>query len=214
MEVLMKGDQILIVEGGSEDLTYQDALFLQKQFPLTVKVLNQDRFGKFDAVIKGINHAIHNTVMVWDADATVNFHQNIEIYQVSNIPEALVTGDRLRGKRDKGAMRIANFFGNWAFALVWAPYLKSKPIDLLCGSKKFPKKLVEKSPEWLKQLDPYGDFTMFEMARKMELPIISIPVHYHSRSHGKTNIRRWQGGLNLLRISLLIFYRSRFKAKW
>jgi glycosyltransferase involved in cell wall biosynthesis len=211
--IIQPGDEVIIVEGGSSDSTYAEAIQLETQFPGQVKTLKQLGKGKFDAVIRGVNESNLPIVMIWDADATVNFDQNRQIYLHPESGNRLITGDRLRGKRDKGAMQFPNLLGNWAFAVVWSGILRQRPMDLLCGTKKFPKHLITNSPDWLLKLDPYGDFSIFAMSKHHGLEITSVPVHYHSRSFGKTNIHRWKGGLELLKITLMILLKLRFSKK-
>jgi glycosyltransferase involved in cell wall biosynthesis len=207
IKIIKPNDEVIIIEGGSSDLTYEEALGLEMRFPRIVRTYKQTGKGKFDAVLLGIKKINMPIVMIWDADATVNFDQNHEIYLRPHGEAQLITGDRLRGKRDKGAMRFPNFLGNWAFAFLWSLILKQRPIDLLCGTKKFPRSLILEAPKWLLELDPYGDFSIFIMAKHLGVEIISIPVHYHSRSYGKTNIHRWRGGVELLSITLMIVFR-------
>ena len=209
MAIIKSGDEVIIIEGGSSDSTYDEAVDLEKRFPGKVRTFKQTGKGKFDAVLLGIEQTIFPVIMIWDADATVNFNQNHEIYLLPYGESQLITGDRLRGNRDKGAMRFANLMGNWAFALVWSGILRRSPIDLLCGTKKFPRSLITEAPNWLLELDPYGDFAIFAMAAQRKTPITSLPVVYHSRSYGKTNIHRWRGGMELLIITLVIIIRFR-----
>jgi len=211
MKIIQDGDEVIIIEGGSSDSTYEEAMILEKKFQKKVRTFKQLGSGKFNAVLHGIRESNLSNVMIWDADATVNFDQNHQIYLHPDGENKLITGDRLRGKRDKGSMQFANFLGNWAFAILWAGILKTRPIDLLCGTKKFPRELILDAPSWLLQLDPYGDFSIFAMAKKKKLAIISLPVHYHSRSYGKTNIHRWSGGLELLKITLMILIKLKSK---
>jgi glycosyltransferase involved in cell wall biosynthesis len=214
MRIIKSGDEVIIIEGGSSDSTYDEAIELEKRFPGKVRTFKQTGRGKFDAVLLGIDQTTLPIIMIWDADATVNFDQNHEIYLLPHGESQLITGDRLRGTRDKGAMRFANFLGNWAFALLWSVILRRSPIDLLCGTKKFPRRLITDAPNWLLNLDPYGDFAIFALAAQNAKVISSLPVHYHSRSHGKTNIHRWRGGLALLRISIVIILKLRNRRYW
>jgi glycosyltransferase involved in cell wall biosynthesis len=210
--IIKPNDEVIIIEGGSSDSTYEEALTLEERFPNKVRTFKQSGKGKFDAVLLGIKETNIPTVMIWDADATVNFDQNHKIYLLPGGKNQLITGDRLRGNRDQGAMRFANLIGNWAFALVWAGILRRSPIDLLCGTKKFPRYLITEAPAWLLELDPYGDFAIFAMAAKKKVPIMSLPVNYHSRSHGKTNIHRWRGGVKLLIITVVIVIRLNLRS--
>ena len=209
--ILKIGDEVIIIEGGSSDSTYEDALGLQAKFPTQVRTFKQQGVGKFNAVLVGVHESNLPIVMIWDADATVNFEQNHQIYLHPNGATQVITGDRLWGKRDKGAMRFANFLGNWAFAITWSGILNQRPIDLLCGTKKFPRNLITDAPTWMLDLDPFGDFSILAMAREKRIKISSLPVHYHSRSYGKTNIHRWRDGIELLKITIIIFIKLKFK---
>ena len=213
MGILKLGDEIIIVEGGSSDTTYEEALALERQFPGQVRTFKQQGMGKFNAVLLGIQKSNLPIVMIWDADATVNFEQNHQIYLYPHGGTQMITGDRLRGKRDKGSMQLANLIGNWAFAIIWSGILRQRPIDLLCGTKKFPRHLITEAPPWLLEIDPYGDFSIFAMARRKEIEISSLPVHYHSRSYGKTNIHRWRGGIELLKVTLMILIKFKMESK-
>ena len=215
VEVLEENDEIIIIEGGSTDNTYEVATGLHSQYP-QVSVVKQKGIGKFNAVLNGVETTNCENVMVWDADATVNFDQNVMIYSAErgDVAKTIILGDRLRGHREKKAMRPINFLGNWAFAIFWSPILKRKPIDLLCGSKKFPREVLTRAPDWLIQLDPYGDFTMVIVSKQLGYDITSIPVLYHARTYGHTNIHRWSGGITLLKVSLGIIYRLIRKDFW
>ena len=216
VEVLQENDEIVIIEGGSTDNTYDVATKLHLQYS-QVSIVKQTGTGKFNAVLNGVETTNCETVMVWDADATVNFDQNIKIYSAGredDAAKALILGDRLRGHRERKAMRPINLLGNWAFAILWSPILMRKPIDLLCGSKKFPREVLNKAPNWLLQLDPYGDFTMIIVSKQLGYEITSIPVLYHARTYGHTNIHRWSGGITLLKVSLGIIFRLVRKDFW
>ena len=142
--------------------------------------------------------------MIWDADGTVSFADNMKILQYHDSDPYLLTGDRLKGEREKGAMQFSNFIGNWFFAVIWGLILGRKPLDTLCGTKKFPTSLIEGSPKWLISKDPYGDFSIFAMSKIKNISVRSITVDYSARKYGKTNIKRWSGGFQLLKLVITI----------
>ena len=57
--------------------------------------------------------------------------------------------------------------------------------------------------------DPFGDFDLLFGAAKLKLKILEIPVRYHKRQYGETNISRWHHGILLLK--MLIFAAGRIK---
>lgn len=192
-------DSMIIVEGGSTDSTWNvvSQFAFDKQNTMAIQ---QNGTGKFDAVLTGIKMAKADYVMIWDADGTVSFSDNLIIYEYLEEGFFLITGDRLRGEREKGAMQFMNLLGNWAFAIVWGFLLNRSPLDSLCGTKKFPSRMMEECPKWLLRDDPYGDFAILGTAKQMKIKVNSIPVRYSARKYGKTNIYRWSGGIKLLRI--------------
>ena len=193
--------EIVIVEGGSHDNTWEVAQEIIALNSTKVKLVRQENKGKFDAVLKGSHYCSNDFLIIWDADGTVPLTdtQNLISYAIRN--QEPVMGDRLRGIIHPGAMRPAN----WFFAILWAPILGTKPADLLCGTKIIPRKILVEMPNWLVDIDPYGDFAMIFNARLNNYPITSIPVNYTARSYGATNISRWSGGLRLLEISVRVY---------
>jgi glycosyltransferase involved in cell wall biosynthesis len=196
-------DEIIVVEGGSIDETWEVVTAFKRNNP-QVTTIQQSGVGKFDAVMAGIKISKKDYIMIWDADGTVSFSDNMKILKYQNSEPYLLTGDRLKGKREKGAMQFSNFIGNWFFAVVWGFVLGRKPLDTLCGTKKFPSSLIEGSPDWLISGDPYGDFTILAMSKIKKFSVHSIPVDYSARKYGKTNIKRWSGGFQLLNLVIKV----------
>ena len=143
--------------------------------------------------------------MIWDADGTVSLSDTKKIIDLSLLSGNPVIGDRLRGKIAKDAMQIANWFGNWFFALLWSPIIRSKPTDMLCGTKIFPSYVFKNLPDWLRKHDPYGDFALVAFARTKGLKVLSCIVDYNARSYGVTNINRWSGALQLLETTIKVY---------
>jgi len=204
MGILAPGDKVIIIEGGSSDGTWEVAVELKNKYHGDIILLKQSSTGKFNAVQEGLESSDCIMSMIWDADATVDFEANKEIYETNLAKQSLVMGDRLRGTRERGAIRPLNLIGNWFFAILWIWILHRRPIDLLCGTKKFPTNLLTKASPKILDCDPYGDFSIIATAKKEGLAILSIPVSYKARSYGTTNIQRWSGGITLLKLTIKI----------
>jgi glycosyltransferase involved in cell wall biosynthesis len=194
-------NQIVIVEGNSSDNTWQAAKNLESQFEGLVLTLKQTGKNKFNAVLCGIDAAINDHIMIWDADNTVLLGNQIELMDLAEKePMYLWTGNRLRGTRENGAMRFFNRIGNHLFSIAWIPFTGKHKIDTLCGSKIFPKSLLENCPRSVLDNDPFGDFSILAAAYKSNTPVRSLPVKYLARTYGNTNIHRWRHGVQLLYI--------------
>ncbi len=199
--------EVIIVEGGSNDDTWEVALKIASSNSKKVKAFQQRGKGKFNAVMEGALKSQSDLILIWDADGTVPVEDTIKIIESGIRTGNPTMGNRLRGSMEKGAMQPANWLGNWAFAIVWAPLLKAAPKDMLCGTKLFPKVIFSEMPKWLIHADPYGDFALVGHARMRNLKIDSITVDYKARTYGATNIRRWSGGVKLLAATIRIYSR-------
>lgn len=196
---------IILVEGGSTDDTYVVAKEIATLDPKRIRALKQSGKGKFDAVLEGAAICRESLIIIWDADGTVPLQATKEVINRALETNNPCMGDRLRGVIEAGAMQRANWIGNWVFAILWSPILKSKPRDMLCGTKVFPRIVFEEIPDWLVAKDPYGDFALVATARSLGYRIESVVVDYRARTYGETNIHRWSGGLHLLRATLATY---------
>lgn len=192
-------NQIVIAEGNSSDNTWAVAKELENLYQGLVLALKQTGKNKFNAVLCGIEVAVNDHIMIWDADNTVLIANQIELMRLAEKePTFLWTGNRLRGTREYGAMRPFNLIGNHLFSIAWIPFTGRIKIDTLCGSKIFPKSLLEHCPSSVLDNDPFGDFSILAAAHKSRTPVKSMPVKYLARTYGDTNIHRWRHGFQLL----------------
>jgi glycosyltransferase involved in cell wall biosynthesis len=197
--------EIIIVEGGSIDRTYEEAIRISLKHPDKIKVVKQVDNGKFNAVMLGVTFVQKELVLIWDADGTVPIGDVKKIIDEALKSGQTVMGDRLRGNMEHGAMQFFNFLGNWAFAIAWIPILKQRPVDMLCGTKIVKTEIFNRIPKWLLKNDPYGDFSLIATAKHFDFSIKSIPVDYLARRYGNSNISRWSGGCKLLVTTVLIY---------
>lgn len=206
-EILSVGviNEIILIEGGSTDETWRICQLLEQENKTRIKAIQQSGTGKFNAVLEGSRICTSDLILIWDADGTVAKTDVLKVINLSAETGFPVIGNRLTGKMEKKAMRRANKIGNWIFAIIWSPLLRQKPIDLLCGTKIFPKEVLTSLPKWLQKMDPYGDFALIAYSRKLKMKIKSQQVDYFARKYGSTNIARWRGGAKLAFCTLVIY---------
>ena len=80
-----------------------------------------------------------------------------------------------------------------------------KLIDLFCGTKIFPKSLIQEFDQKLKSIDNYGDLTLIFAANSTGMNIVSKPVEYLARAYGTTNMMRWATARRFLKITFLAY---------
>jgi glycosyltransferase involved in cell wall biosynthesis len=198
--------EIIVVEGNSTDKTHQIAKQYLNQIDSTVScsLFKQRNKGKWDAVTLGIKKSSHDFISIWDADLTVSPEEQKMIHEIflDSIQvddNVFATGNRM-SNREPGAMRFFNVLGNYFFGYLWNYTARGQINDSLCGSKIFKKSNLDFLPQEIKNLDPYGDFSIIASEILSNSRTISVPVIYRARTYGQTNIARWRGGLELLRI--------------
>jgi glycosyltransferase involved in cell wall biosynthesis len=202
--------QVLVVDGSSTDDTYSLAektiTSIKQNNLIEISLFPQLGKGKWDAVLLGVTKSINNYVSIWDADLSVSFSEQTQIHERfltyfrKNNKPCLAMGERM-SKREPGAMKILNYFGNLFFAKLWTFITKKKIPDMLCGSKIFPVFTLENVPSFIMEMDPYGDFTIILGSVLSELSLEIQTLTYRARVYGQTNILRWSGAWQLLNVS-------------
>ena len=199
--------EIIFVEGGSHDGTWDEILRVIKKYPDKKCIaLQQNGKGKGDAVRKGFAHAQGDILMILDGDLTVPPEELPKFFEalVSGKGE-FINGSRLVYGMERGAMRFLNIFANYCFGLGFSWLLGQRIKDTLCGTKVLFKKDYERIARergFLGFEDPFGDFDLLFGAAKLNLKIIDMPISYKNRTYGKSNIRRFLHGWYLLRMWL------------
>ena len=205
--------ELLFVEGGSEDDTYNVIERAITNAKLPCKLFRQPGSGKGDAVRTGFENASGDILMILDADLSVAPEDLVRFYHalVSNKGE-FINGVRLVYPMEEQAMRFFNLVGNKFFSLAFS-WLLGQPIkDTLCGTKvlwRSDYQNIVANRTYFGTFDPFGDFDLLFGAAKQNRKIIDLPVRYHARTYGDTNISRWRHGLLLLR--MVSFAARKFK---
>ena len=114
-----------------------------------------------------------------------------------------------------GAMKFANFIGNYIFANLFSLLFKKKITDTLCGTKIFYKsdwfKIKINTSKWGTK-DLWGDFDLLIGAYKNNLKIIEVPVTYYERKENETKMTSLiSNTLRMLFIVIYSYYKLRLK---
>jgi SAM-dependent methyltransferase len=207
--------EILFVEGHSTDTTAESIQREIKAHPeRNCQFFVQTGKGKGDAVRLGFAKAKGEILMILDADISVPPEDLVRFYSalVSGAGE-FINGVRLVYPMEKQAMRFANLIGNKFFSLVFS-WLLGQPVkDTLCGTKVLWRRdyeCIAANRAVFGDFDPFGDFDLLFGAARLNLKIIDLPIRYHERTYGTTNISRWKNGLTLLHMSAFAAKKLKF----
>jgi 2-polyprenyl-3-methyl-5-hydroxy-6-metoxy-1,4-benzoquinol methylase len=209
------GTELVFVEGGSEDKTYETIEQMIQRYPdKNCKLYRQVGEGKGDAVRLGFEKAKGDILMILDADLTVPPEDLPRFFKaIASGKGEFINGVRLVYPLEDEAMRFFNILGNKFFSLAFS-WLLGQPIkDTLCGTKVLWKSdyvQVAKNRAYFGDFDPFGDFDLLFGAAKLNLKISEIPIRYRSRTYGTTNISRWRHGWLLLKMVVFAARRLKF----
>jgi SAM-dependent methyltransferase len=207
--------EFIFVEGHSHDGTLKECERVRNDYPeKDISVFVQDGKGKGDAVRKGFSQAKNDVLMILDADLTVPPEDLPKFFNaITSGKGEFINGSRLVYQMEKEAMRFLNLLGNKFFGRAFT-YLLEQPLrDTLCGTKVLWKEDYEKilaGRVYFGDFDPFGDFDLLFGASKLNLKIIEIPIRYHERTYGRTQISRFRHGLLLLKMTIFAIKKIKF----
>jgi SAM-dependent methyltransferase len=216
LPVMGKHTEIIFVEGNSTDTTLNEIKRVCKKYSkkIDVKYTVQDGKGKGDAVRKGFSIAKGEILMILDADLTVPPEDLPKFYNViASGKGEYINGSRLVYPMEEGAMQLLNIIGNKFFSMMFTWILDQRLKDTLCGTKVLTKKnweIIGRNRSYFGDFDPFGDFDMIFGSAKMNLKIIEIPIRYHAREYGDTNISRFRHGWLLLKMTFFALHKIKF----
>lgn len=203
--------ELIFVEGHSRDDSWKE---LQKLKGENIRILKQKGTGKADAVRQGFRYAHGDIFIILDADLSVAPEELPKFYEaIVGGKGELVNGSRLVYPVEKEAMRFLNILGNQFFSVVLSWIINQHIKDTLCGTKALSRKNYEriaKARVYFGDFDPFGDFDLIFGAARLRLKIVEIPIRYHARTYGKTNISRFTHGWLLLKMTWFALW----KLKW
>jgi glycosyltransferase involved in cell wall biosynthesis len=162
----------------------------------------------------GFAAASGEILMILDADLTVPPEDLPRFYEALRSGKGeFVNGVRLVYPMETKAMRFANLLGNKFFSLAFSWLLGQAIKDTLCGTKVVLRSDYDRiaaNRSYFGDFDPFGDFDLLFGAARLNLRIVEIPIRYHQRTYGTTNIQRWRHGWLLLRMVVFAARRIKF----
>ncbi|WP_417915240.1 glycosyltransferase [Candidatus Electronema sp. JM] len=212
---LGKKTEIIFVEGGSSDNTYEAIeQAIDKRISNDILLYRQQGKGKGDAVRLGFEKATGDILLILDADITVRPEDLPRFVQaIADGKGEFINGVRLVYPMQDEAMRFFNIIGNKFFSFAFSWLLNQQIKDTLCGTKVMWRKdyeVLAKNRHYFGDFDPFGDFDLIFGAAKMNLKIIDLPIRYQSRRYGTTNISRWRNGWTLLKMVVFASRKIKF----
>lgn len=188
-ENIDKVDEIIVVDDGSKDKTYEVA----SKYPVKLYAHNKN-MGKVAALRTGVQHATGDIIIFTDADYTYPAKYIPEF--VSKIEEGadLVLGSRFINGTNN--MSFLNIIGNRIFSLI-ASYISCVNItDGQTGYRAFKKDMFNKLDVNSKGLEYETKMTV--RAAKLGYNIVEIPIEYRKRI-GYSKLKPIRDGIKMFR---------------
>lgn len=209
------GTDIIFIEGGSKDDTWQALERVKAAYPArAITLMKQRGAGKGNAVRDAFAAARGDLLFILDADLTVPPEQLPKFYEAARSGAAeFVNGVRLVYPMEQEAMQFLNMVANKLFGVAFSWLLGQRIKDTLCGTKvlfRADYEAIAGQRSYFGDFDPYGDFDLLFGAAKLNLRILDLPIRYQARTYGETNIQRWRHGWLLLRMVCFAAARLKF----
>lgn len=202
--------EVLIVDDGSTDQTYELLKHFAKDNPGFVPVQNTHR-GKAATVISGMVKARGSIVLFSDLDQATPIGELDKLLPWFDRGNDVVIGSRNRNRQGAPLSRILMARG---FMMIRSVILGLKGItDTQCGFKAFKRNV---SKEIFKKLELYGsdrevsgpmvtagfDIEVLYLAKKLGYKIKEVPVEWHYVETRRVNPIKdsWQGFMDILMI--------------
>ncbi|MCX5677944.1 MAG: glycosyltransferase [Candidatus Omnitrophica bacterium] len=196
--------EILIVDDGSTDRTYDIARKMAKEIEGVRVVRIEKNLGKGNAVRTGFESAKGDVLMILDADMAVMPEDIPKFFNaIADGTAEFVNGTRMVYPMEKEAMKFANYIGNKMFGIMMSIIMGQRNTDTLCGTKA----LLKRHYRHIEMKDcKWGDFDLLYGAAKLRLKMAEMPVHYKKRISGKSKMKAFRHGLGMMQKCLSMLW--------
>ena len=194
-------DEIIIIDDGSKDRTFETAKELCYHFKNIKLIKNKVNLGKVQSLRNGVKESSGDIIVFTDADFTYPAKHITEIVREIKNGADLAIGNRFAGVVKN--IPFLNRIGNRIFSLL-ITYITSVPIeDGQTGLRAFLKKNFEKLDVPAKGLEYETKMTV--KAAKLGYTIVEVPIEYRTRI-GMSKLRPFQDGWRMFMSLLSIAY--------
>lgn len=191
--------EIIIVNDGSKDRTADIVRGITKKRDDVKLVSYEKNIGKGYALRKGLENSAADVVIILDADMTSPPEDIPNVVKpIFEGKSDFVNGSRLVYPMEKEAMKWLHIPGNKLFALLVSLIIKYRITDSLCGFKAFKRKMLLNK---LKE-DSWPDFELLIKAKRNNLKISEVPIHYKARKAGISKMKTFKHGYQMFMMLL------------
>jgi glycosyltransferase involved in cell wall biosynthesis len=197
-EYLDQADEIIIVDDGSTDGTYEAGRNCSYD---KVKLFRHEvNRGKVAALRTGVEHASGDIIVFTDADCTYPARYVPDLLREIDKGADLVLGARLQGR---DSIPTFNRIGNGIFSFL-ATYIScTRIMDSQTGLRAFKREMFEKLDVKAKGLEFETKMTV--RAAKLGYKIVEIPIAYRVRV-GRSKLNPIKDGARMLNALLSVAY--------
>jgi len=202
LEALGKDYEIVFVDDGSTDGTFERVRVLHERDGRIKGIRFRGNFGKSEALTAGFDASRGKVIVTMDADLQDDPEEIPRFLETIQQGYDLVSGWK-KQRQDPLGKRIPSLIFNRITS--WVSGIKLH--DFNCGFKAYRRELVE-------ELDIYGELHRYipALAGQRRFRIAEIPVRHHPRRHGRSKYgweRFTRGLLDLITILFLTNYLRR-----
>lgn len=177
LEKIGQSYEIIVIDDGSTDSTYQILKDLASKDP-TLKVIRFKRnYGQTAAIYAGFQHAQGDVIITLDADLQ-NDPQDIPLL-LKKLEEGydVVSGWRKDRKDPFISRKLPSMIANWIIACVTGVHIH----DYGCTLKAYKREIAQR-------LELYGDMHRFlpALTKKHGAKVAEVVVRHHPRMYGKS----------------------------
>jgi glycosyltransferase involved in cell wall biosynthesis len=192
--------ELVIVDDGSTDKTYEKAIELSKNRDDIIVLKLPYNKGKTDAIKKGLKHSRGEIIIIFDADLQFSFEDAYRIYKkIEEENWDLVAGYKV-GKYEK---KFVSFVYNMLSRIFFN--VKVRDMNALKGMKRIVLESIPLRKEWHRYIIP--------IAHHYKFKITEIPVKLYPRRAGvskyKGKLRILIGFLDLLAVKFLLTFKEK-----